>query len=187
MLEALRQTAGATPLPATFFEFTPGIFLALLRLEVERRPSLRLPSSTALIAAAATCWVVAACWFDAAPLIAAQASFLLLAAVILPVRDGRIARLLEIRFLAVIGIASYSLYLWHGPIISSLERHMHLRPAALLALGLALCVPIALLSYAVIERPFLRLRGRWGSTAAGHAAPASPAPIASGIPSQQEG
>lgn len=173
-------------LPANLFAFTPGMLLALARLELGNRPSIRLPSSTLLIAAAVAVWVVAAYVDDRASLIAAPASFLLLAAVVLPVRDGRTARLLDLRVLTTIGLASYSLYLWHVPVIRLLARHADPSLAGLLALSLAACVPIALVSYAVIERPFLRMRGRWGSTVADQAALTSRAPIAAVLPSRQE-
>jgi peptidoglycan/LPS O-acetylase OafA/YrhL len=174
-------------LPANLFAFTPGMLLALMRLELGKRPALRLPSSTLLIAAAVAVWVGAAYLDDRASLIAAPASFLLLAAVVLPVLDGRAARLLDLRVLTVIGVASYSLYLWHVPLIKLIARHADLSLAGLLALSLVVCVPLALLSYAIVERQFLRRRSRWGSTVADQAVPASPAPISSALPSGQGG
>ena len=87
------------------------------------KPIPALPSSTLLIAAAVAVWVGAAYLDDRASLIAAPASFLLLAAVVLPVLDGRAARLLDLRVLTVIGVASYSLYLWHVPVIKLIARH----------------------------------------------------------------
>jgi peptidoglycan/LPS O-acetylase OafA/YrhL len=153
-------------LPATFFQFTPGMLLALLRLGLERHPRPRLPSSTLLIVAGVACWVVATQARDQAGLIVAPASFLLLAGVVLPVSDGRLVRVLELRWLVVVGVASYSLYLWHAPILNSLSKHVSLGLIASLLVATAVCVPVALASYGVVERPFLRFRRRWGSTVA---------------------
>jgi peptidoglycan/LPS O-acetylase OafA/YrhL len=154
-------------LPATFFEFTPGMLLALLQLEIESRRSVRLPSSTVLIGAAIACWVAAAYWVKGGALVAALASFLLLAAIVLPAEDGPLARVLDLRALSIVGVASYSLYLWHFPVLEAIQKRADLGFAGLLALGLLVCVSIALVSYVAIERPFLGLRRRWGATVAG--------------------
>jgi len=50
--------------------------------------------------------------------------------------------------------------------MASLESHTHAGFAGLLLISLAVCLAIAGVSYAVVERPFLRLRRRWGSTVA---------------------
>jgi peptidoglycan/LPS O-acetylase OafA/YrhL len=151
-------------LPATFLNFVPGMLLALLRLELNRRPRRRLPSSDVLLVAGVACWaLIAEHATDEAP-VCAVAAFLVIGAVVLPVREGRLVKLLDLRALGLIGLASYSLYLWHLPVMSSLERHTHTGFAGLLVLSLAVCLAIAGVSYAVVERPFLRLRRRWGST-----------------------
>ena len=59
----------------------------------------------------------------------------------------------------MLGVASYSLYLWHGPIVLKLGEHLSFVPLEFVSL--AVCIPIALLSYRLIETPFLRLRRRW--------------------------
>jgi peptidoglycan/LPS O-acetylase OafA/YrhL len=81
--------------------------------------------------------------------------------VVLPLREGRAVRLLDTRSLAALGVVSYSLYLWHFPLIGLLARHLDAGFAGLLAFALLICVPVAVASYFVIERPFLRLRRRW--------------------------
>lgn len=153
-------------LPCTFFNFIPGMLLALLRLELLERPRTRLPSSTFLLAAGAVVWVAAATQLASPQPLAALGSLLIVAAVVLPVPDGALARFLDVRALWVVGLASYSLYLWHFPIVESLGRHLGAGLAGTVAAAVALCVPLALASYVVVERPFLRLRRRWGSTAA---------------------
>jgi peptidoglycan/LPS O-acetylase OafA/YrhL len=152
-------------LPTTFFAFTPGMLLALVRLEFERRTLPRFVTSSALVVASIACWVAAAYWTRGGPLLAAPASFLLLAAVVLPSpREGALVRVLDLRFLSALGIASYSLYLWHVPLLELIGKHIDVSFAGLLALGLVVCVPVAAISYALIERPFLTFRERWTST-----------------------
>jgi peptidoglycan/LPS O-acetylase OafA/YrhL len=87
-------------------------------------------------------------------------------ACVLPVRRSRALRALEWRPLALLGVASYSLYVWHEPIVHGLRDATGWGYAPLLGLSLAVCVPIALLSYRLIEAPFLALRRRWAPAAA---------------------
>jgi peptidoglycan/LPS O-acetylase OafA/YrhL len=66
-------------LPATFFEFTPGMLIALLRIALERRPTpAQLPSDVLLLAALVT-WLFAAYHPRESSLIVALSSFLVLA------------------------------------------------------------------------------------------------------------
>ena len=74
-------------------------------------------------------------------------------------------RSLEWRPLAVVGIASYSLYLWHPPIVQGLTDGADAF-LPLLAVAAPLCIVAALLSYTVIESPFLSLRRRWARSSA---------------------
>jgi peptidoglycan/LPS O-acetylase OafA/YrhL len=142
------------------------MLLALVRVELTVKPRPRLPSSSLLIVAGATCWVFAGTRVISPQLLAPAASFLLLAAVTLPVRGGTVLRALDLRPLVILGVASYSLYLWHDPIVISIGDHLALGPVAVVLVSVVLCVGIALASYALVERPFLRLRRRWGPTAA---------------------
>jgi PST family polysaccharide transporter len=120
-------------------------------------------------------WLLAADQIEYAQPIAVVAAFLTLAAVVLPVRNGRLVALLEVRALALVGVASYSLYLWHQPIVESLERHASLGFFPLLALALVVCLGVAFASYRLVERPFLGLRRRWASASRpARAAPAGP-------------
>ena len=50
------------------------------------------------------------------------ASFLLVGAAVLPLRSGLLVRVLRWRPLAALGVASYSLYLWHYPIVEHLSK-----------------------------------------------------------------
>jgi peptidoglycan/LPS O-acetylase OafA/YrhL len=100
--------------------------------------------------------------------LAAPASALLVGACVLPLHAGPLIRVLEWRALAFVGVISYSYYLWHVPILEQLgEASWEPQSfAGLLALSLPLCLAAAALSYRFVETPFLRLRRRWGSTAA---------------------
>jgi peptidoglycan/LPS O-acetylase OafA/YrhL len=81
-------------------------------------------------------------------------------------------RLLEWKPLVMVGLASYSIYVWHGPILELVTREANGPDSflPLLAVILPLVIAWALLSYRVVEEPALRLRRRW----AGAAAPAPP-------------
>jgi peptidoglycan/LPS O-acetylase OafA/YrhL len=155
-------------LPVTFFEFTPGMLLALVqvKLERQRRVPRWIPPSDLLIGLGLGCWIAAAYWARGASLVAAVASFFLLGAVALPAREGVLVRALDWRALSIIGVASYSLYLWHFPVLEAIDKRVDLTYFELLGVGLLTCVGVALASYTVIERPFLRLRRRWGTTLA---------------------
>ena len=102
----------------------------------------------------------------------AFACTLLLALVVLakPERSW-LVRLLEARPLMAIGIISYSVFLWHHPLIR-VARHYHLtfdgRSGLLLNLGIILSVTLvfSFVTYRYIEAPALRLRGGKGGPSA---------------------
>jgi peptidoglycan/LPS O-acetylase OafA/YrhL len=156
-------------LPATFYGFVPGMLLALLAVGWrEQRPTwLRSHLGRADLWLVASIPVWLACFWDYdwdAPL-TAVAAFLTVGAVVLPLEPGRVVRALDWRPLALVGVASYSLYIWHVPIIEQL----YLRPAltsfpALLAVATPLALVVAAVSYVLVEHPALRLRRRWAVT-----------------------
>jgi peptidoglycan/LPS O-acetylase OafA/YrhL len=138
----------------TSFFFVPGMLLALVR-EV-RLPGILHHSDTWLLASLPVwLWIFEdygrTSW-------AAVASFLVVGGVALPLRQGVLARALDWRPLALVGVASYSLYLWHLPIVEALT------PGAVLV-SVPLSLLAALVSYRLVEAPFLRLRRRWSSSA----------------------
>jgi peptidoglycan/LPS O-acetylase OafA/YrhL len=152
-------------LPATFVFFVPGMLLALLHQHLrDTRPAWwrgPLAYADTWIAAAVAVGLLVAYkfgWSGRDGLIMIGA-FLLLAGAALPLIPGVFTRILDWRPLAVLGLASYSLYLWHGPIVLKLGEHLSFVPLELVSL--AICIPIALLSFRLIETPFLRLRTRW--------------------------
>jgi peptidoglycan/LPS O-acetylase OafA/YrhL len=138
----------------TAFFFVPGMLLALAR-------DVRLPgplgSGDVWLLASIPVWLFI---FDdySRTAWAAIASFLVVGGAALPLRHGPVVRALDWRPLALVGVASYSLYLWHLPIVDALARHSALVWAAPLSLL------VAFVSYRAVEEPFLRLRRRWSSS-----------------------
>ena len=158
-------------LPSTFMFFVAGMAVVFARIAWQRHPPrfVRGPLAWAetWIVASLVFWVLV---FDdySHGYLAAIASALLLAACVMPLRTGPVVRLLEWRVLAFVGVASYSFYMWHLPILEQIGETSW-KPDSfpgLLLLTLPLCLAVAIVSYRFIEAPFLRLRRRWGATAA---------------------
>jgi peptidoglycan/LPS O-acetylase OafA/YrhL len=101
----------------------------------------------------------------------AFACALLVALVVLPRREGGrqwLVPLLETRFFVGAGLVSYSLFLWHAPVIYWLRRHdLTLAGADGFAVNLLLVSTVAgllsVLTYRWIEVPALRRKSRAGS------------------------
>lgn len=73
---------------------------------------------------------------------------------------GRVHRLLESRPMTLLGLVSYSLYLWHWLPLYLLDKDALRLPMPVLALtGVTLVVVLTTLSYLLLERPFLKSRG----------------------------
>jgi peptidoglycan/LPS O-acetylase OafA/YrhL len=92
--------------------------------------------------------VVAGSWHVGLPVFEFGAVLLIAAAV----GDTSLAKALSIRPLVWVGTLSYSLYLWHSPVLWAFHAHNRLA-----ALGLSFL--LAWLSYRYIEVPFRRRRG----------------------------
>lgn len=151
-----------------FFFFVSGMMLALLRLHLNGGAgSLRglAGRSDAWFAAGVGVWVLV-CWSYELDSALALGGFLLVGACVLPLRPGVMVRIVERRALATVGVASYSLYLWHGPLTRAVYGESLATSGffeVLLAAG-ALCLIVAFASYWLVESPFLRLRRRWAAT-----------------------
>ena len=156
-------------LPVTFYFFVPGMLLALVKVATERAAARPWPglvgSSWVWLALSAAGWAIV---FDHYrwDVLLGPASFLLVGACVLPLRRSVPVAALGWRPLAVLGTASYSLYLWHMPIVDALGRVPLGDFPGHLAVDGVTCVAVALASYRLIEAPFLRLRTSWGDTAA---------------------
>jgi peptidoglycan/LPS O-acetylase OafA/YrhL len=169
----------------SFAGFTPGMLLALVRVRIDARERrLRLPPPSLLLLASIPFWLLAAYRLRWSMPLCLAGSALVLASVVLPGRDGPLVRALDWRPLAALGVASYSLYLWHLPVVAAIGRHMHAGFPTLLLVAVPTCIAIAAVSYRVVERPFLRLRRRWGPTAAtARSVPDPPAVAVVSVPS----
>ncbi len=67
--------------------------------------------------------------------------------------------------LRFVGLISYSLYLWHEsvinvvyPLLPHTAQPSPLNGALALAVGFGVAIPLAYLSYQLVERPFLKMR-----------------------------
>jgi peptidoglycan/LPS O-acetylase OafA/YrhL len=169
--ERLERPLPDWSLVSTFFFFVSGMLVALARVAWERRRPgwLDGPLGRAelWLAASAALWAVVVQDY-AHGWAAAPASALLVGACVLPLRGGWTLRPLDWRPLALVGVASYSVYMWHLPIVESLGDASWAPSAFVpfLVLVLAVTCAVSALSYRLVEAPFLRLRRRWGSTAA---------------------
>jgi peptidoglycan/LPS O-acetylase OafA/YrhL len=160
---------------ADFFAY--GMALAVLRVEVEDG-LIRLPPRWRMIAAPATLLLVAFAFGFAAGgsgdghvfgslMALAGASFLSLVVLepVETVRPPAIVRALEARALASVGLVSYSLFLWHEPLIRWLHDHgitVQGRDgflANLLIVGIV-AIPLSFLTYRLVEVPALRRKRR---------------------------
>jgi peptidoglycan/LPS O-acetylase OafA/YrhL len=167
-------------LPATFLFFVPGMLLALVRVSWEsRRPAwLRgAPSQGDLwILATIPLWALVFLGSYSLDFLVGVAAFLIVGACVLPIRTGPVTNALQWRPLALVGIASYSLYLWHVPVIKALiDGGASTRFGVLTLIAVPVSVAVALGSYAAIESPFLRLRRQWARSAAKQEEPREPA------------
>lgn len=168
-------------LPTTFWFFVSGMVIALIRIAWQDGPPRWLFGplrwSSVWLLAAIPFWLLVFDDYDN-ELAVATAGFLMVGACVLPLKKGVLVRVLEWKPLAVVGIASYSLYLWHVPILNQLVKPSLLPdadfPTLLLVAG-PLCIAWALLSYRFIEAPFLRLRKRWARSAPAHVDSEAPA------------
>jgi peptidoglycan/LPS O-acetylase OafA/YrhL len=76
--------------------------------------------------------------------------------VVAPVQ--RLADLLALTPLVLLGRISYGVYLWQGVILMLLTADFRLSPVEVLAVGAPMTILISLVSYRFVERPFLTLK-----------------------------
>ncbi|HEU4656972.1 MAG TPA: acyltransferase [Capillimicrobium sp.] len=120
---------------------------------------------------------------------ALTAALLLLPAIFGDWAGGWPRRLLATRWMGWLGLVSYGIFLWHSNLMLELNEHgaQGWLPGSgflsLLLPTLAITIPIAALSYYVVERPALRFKDRRRPRAAppedraGSAAPPVPQPV----------
>ena len=170
-----------------FCFFALGMGLAIWRLSIQQRSPKWLDGplghSNVWIGGALAVWMVACYDFNWEPL-GALASALLIGAVVLPLRHGFAIAPFRWRVLAWLGLISYSIYLWHYPILVAISNRSLTNPTAVVGRGLtemfvfgfALSVAVAALSYWQVERRGLAHRRPWSANVVG-AVPAAPAPV----------
>jgi peptidoglycan/LPS O-acetylase OafA/YrhL len=151
-------------LPTTMFFFVSGILLALLRLALETE-SVRLPHAIVasdrwfLLAGLLLCGIAAD--YGLVSYLLPVAGLLIVGGCVLPLEPGRVRRLLSWGPVALVGVISYSIYLWNFPVIEWVHNHVVRSFPGLPILGLAGTFGLSFLTYRLIEAPFLRLRRRW--------------------------
>jgi peptidoglycan/LPS O-acetylase OafA/YrhL len=165
---------------AWWFHFVPGMLLALLRDYLEcrlpERPGRLYSHSSVWLFTGAVITVLAVMWVPhaegavAEELVLLPAFFFIVGGAILPLRVGRLVRPLEWRPLAALGVASYSFYVWHRVILVAVADGRLWPTIDFYALTMAMAILVAFLSYKLIEKPFLSLRGRWSDAAPAHVA-----------------
>lgn len=163
--------------PAMLFAFMPGVALAALELVaparlagLRRAPSLALALVVAGLALLALLHVarhVDPTDTDVRALLAALGTGLIVAGPLaLQWSRGRAWRALDNRLLHWVGERSYSMYLVHVPlqlaVLAQLPQDLGPRRMLLVfvVLNLTLAIALADLNYRLVERPFLRRRGR---------------------------
>jgi len=170
-----------------FCYFALGMGLALWRLQVlARRPRWldgRLGHSDTWFAAAVVLWILA-CYRYQWELLGALASALIIGALVLPLRHGRGVAPFRWRWTALIGVISYSIYLWHLPVLLAISNRSLTTTypvsygrgmTQLFGIGLPVSVAIGALSYWQIERRGLSRRRRWSGNTLAYAPVAEPA------------
>jgi len=148
---------------ARAWELMSGVVLALVihRLKLHRRLAEFL-GIAGLIAILASCfWLEPSITF---PGLSALPACLGTAAVLASGFQQRTwaARVLSVRVMTYIGLISYSLYLWHWPILALSRYYLErpLLPGEAILLGTT-SFAVAALSYHAIEQPFRAVNGRF--------------------------
>jgi peptidoglycan/LPS O-acetylase OafA/YrhL len=147
---AMDPQAAFYQMPARAWELAAGAAVALWRFKVPRGAT-----SLALAVVLAACVVPIPHHPGAGALPAVLGTALLLAGV----QAGAEPRLLTIRPIVFVGLTSYSLYLWHWPLLAFDSATRVGPPSVPWRLALAGCAfVLAWLSYRFVEKPFRRLR-----------------------------
>ena len=178
-----------------FGYFALGMGLALWRLQIQaRRPKWLegwLGQSNVWFAAAVGLWVLACYRYDW-EVLGALSSALIIGALVLPLRHGRAMVPFRWRWIALLGVISYSVYLWHMPVLLAIDNRSLTTQlpivgrgmTQLFGIGLPVSVAIGALSYWQIERRGLSRRRPWSRNTLASApekpaaAPDVPAPAA---------
>ncbi|MBF4161143.1 acyltransferase family protein [Nocardioides acrostichi] len=153
--------------PARAWELATGTLLALFAQRL-----MRLPDAARLVLAplgAVAIVVAAVAYGPQTPFPGWQALLPVLgtAAILAAGADGRAvgaARALTLRPVTWVGDISYSLYLWHWPVIVLGTRHVPGPFVAQVIVLIAISIALAAASYHVVEAPFRTPRRLWSTT-----------------------
>jgi peptidoglycan/LPS O-acetylase OafA/YrhL len=159
-LEATHPQAAFYQMPARFWELAAGGFIAAT--PVRGGGSRAAGALGIVLVLASAAWSVGGVHLaNVAPAVAGAAL------VLWSLHHGAGNRLLASRPMVGVGLVSYSLYLWHWPLLALYRANAlgdgDLRSRLLLC-GLALL--LAIVSWRYVEQPFRRLRTRKGATVA---------------------
>lgn len=152
LAEALMVThpqAAFYQMPARAWELAAGGIVAVRSFRVPR-----LAAPVGLVLTLAACFLPLPHFPGVGALPAVAGAALLIAAI----HSGQSVRVLELRPVVYVGLVSYSLYLWHWPLLV-LDRALRVGDAPL-AVRLALCggaFVLAAMSYRYVETPFRNL------------------------------
>ena len=121
----------------------------------------------------------------------AWAFALLLALVSLPARRSWLVRLLEMRAMIAVGLASYSLFLWHDPIVRALrDAGLTLQGRSGFLVNLLVVSAVAgaasALTYRFVERPALARKHSWQGAAQQTSPPEQAPPPRPSAPEEPE-
>lgn len=158
---AMRPEMAYFLLPWRAWELGIGAFVALSMASIRiKRPLRDVFSAAGLIAI-----IVAVTTFDESTVFPGAAALLPVggAAVIIacgPQGDTLVARFLSMRVMVWVGLISYSLYLWHWPVIVFYQQLTFARPDGLgVVTVVGLSMALAWASWAWVEAPFRSGRG----------------------------
>lgn len=133
------------------------------------RPDARMANHLALFGVTGLVWAfVSLAWNTPTPLLYGGllvdlASAAIVLSLAIPART-LLGSVLSLRPIAYIGAISYSLYLWHYPIVRAMRDKQD--PLTLTLVTLVLSFAIAIASYELLEKPLKVLRHRKAQTAA---------------------
>jgi len=144
-------------LPTRVWELLVGVLLAVREQQYpQRKVSHSLSHAAALIGLGAI--VLSVALFDSSTQFPGFAALLPVGGTALVVwfaRTGFLANALGFRVLVGVGLISYSLYLWHQPVLAFARYHLHDQLSANLVFCLlVLCFLLAYFTWVFLEKPF---------------------------------
>ena len=143
------------------WELLAGVLVAFLRME-RRSIDVRYKNALSTIGLVLIGWAV--WWFDEHTPFPSFYTLVPVCGAMLVIAfadsETRVGKLLSVRPVVLVGLMSYSLYLWHQPLFAFLRIKTIGEPSALIfILAIALVFGLAALSYTYVESPFRKKEG----------------------------